>query len=191
MSKRAPRMADLEYLGVVSGPTRGSFGDPQLGNGVAVRVLPDGVIRLYMASANPPIILQGDITPELLQGIDPATHQITPTWKSLGSLPKRMVRRWFESRDDAQVFRASVGQSPSLADVIKLAHPKPVTAEREAFLGYLIGTSHDAAKLPKIVRQLESFRRGESIDVPDVPFEMLTSLPLSKGDWKRIFAFDE
>src|SRR4051794_6336974 len=106
--------------------------------------------------------------------------------KSLGTAPKRMIRDWMESAADELLVRASVGTSPSLADVIRLAHPKPVTAEREAFLGYLIGHSHDAAKLPKIVRQLESFRRGESIDVPDVPFEMLTSLPLSKGDWKTI-----
>ena len=33
--------------------------------------------------------------------------------RSLGSAPRRLVRRWFETRDDDAVFRASVGQSPS------------------------------------------------------------------------------
>ncbi|HEX8352079.1 MAG TPA: hypothetical protein VF611_04245, partial [Pyrinomonadaceae bacterium] len=34
--------------------------------------------------------------------------------KSLGSAPKRLVREWLEARDPSAVFRASVGQSPSL-----------------------------------------------------------------------------
>src|SRR4051794_13128371 len=42
--------------------------------------------------------------------------------KSLGSLPKRLVQQWFERRSDEQVFRASVGNDPSLADVIKMVH---------------------------------------------------------------------
>ena len=106
--------------------------------------------------------------------------------KSLGTAPKRMIRKWIVGACDDALLRASVGKSPSLADVIRLAHPKPDDAEREAFLGYLIGRASDTAKLPWIVRELEAFRRGESADVPDVPFEMLTSLPLSSGDWKGI-----
>jgi 60 kDa SS-A/Ro ribonucleoprotein len=33
--------------------------------------------------------------------------------KSLGSLPKRLVREWFETRNAEQIFKQSVGQSPS------------------------------------------------------------------------------
>ena len=33
--------------------------------------------------------------------------------------------------------------------------------------------------LPEIVRQYEAFKAGESKVVPNVPFQMLTSLPLS------------
>jgi len=106
--------------------------------------------------------------------------------KSLGTAPKRMVRKWIEDAREEVLFRGSTGKSPSLADVIRLSHPKPADPELESFLGYLLGRTHDAAKLPPIVRQLEAFRRGYSVELPDVPFEMLTSLPLSKGDWKRI-----
>ena len=49
---------------------------------------------------------------------------------------------------------------------------------REALYGYLIGTEVDAAKLPPLVRAFEAFKKGETRDVPDVPFEMLTALPL-------------
>src|SRR5689334_2605781 len=50
--------------------------------------------------------------------------------KSLGTAPKKLVQRWFESRTDEQVFRASVGNTPSLADVIKMVHPKPAAPSR-------------------------------------------------------------
>src|SRR4051812_32613335 len=106
--------------------------------------------------------------------------------KSLGSLPKFLVREWVEKRDDAALFRASVGNDPSLADVIKMVHPKPKTKAREALFGHLVGRPHDAAALPEVVRQYGAFKAGESLEIPDVPFQMLTSLPLSKGHWKQI-----
>jgi regulator of nucleoside diphosphate kinase len=71
--------------------------------------------------------------------------------RSLASMPKRLVRRWLARRSDEQLFRASVGQQPSLADVIKLAHPKPDSAARSALYGYLCGRTYDAAALPPIV----------------------------------------
>lgn len=106
--------------------------------------------------------------------------------KSLGTAPKRLVRRWFEQRSDAQVFRASVGQSPSLADVIKMTHPRPAAPSREALYGWLIGRPHNAEALPEIVRQFESFKRGDSTAAPDVPFQMLTALELDSAAWQSI-----
>jgi 60 kDa SS-A/Ro ribonucleoprotein len=106
--------------------------------------------------------------------------------KSLGTLPKRLVIQWIEKRDDAAFFRASVGNDPSLADIVKMVHPKPATKNREALFGYMIGRPYDAAALPEIVKQFEAFKAGESKVVPDVPFQMLTSLPLTKDDWKAI-----
>jgi 60 kDa SS-A/Ro ribonucleoprotein len=106
--------------------------------------------------------------------------------KSLGTLPKRLVQGWFDRRSDDQIFRASVGNDPSLADVIRMVHPKPKTASREALYGYLVGQPHNAADLPQLVKQFEAFKAGESKNLPDVPFQMLTSLELSKDDWKAI-----
>jgi 60 kDa SS-A/Ro ribonucleoprotein len=106
--------------------------------------------------------------------------------KSLGSLPKRLVREWFEARRAETIFKQSVGQSPSFADVLKMVHPKPKDAEKEALYGWFIGREIDADKLPEIVRQFESFKAGDSAEVPDVPFQMLTALPLSVKDWASI-----
>lgn len=106
--------------------------------------------------------------------------------KSLGTLPKKLVRRWFEMRNDEQVFRASVGNAPSLADVIKMVHPKPANANREALFGYLLERNYSAAALPAIVQQFEAFKAGKRDIVPDVPFQMLTALDLGDAEWKAI-----
>jgi 60 kDa SS-A/Ro ribonucleoprotein len=106
--------------------------------------------------------------------------------KSLGSLPKRLVQRWFDARSDEQVFRASVGNDPSLADVIRMVHPKPKSATRAALYGYLLGKAHDADALPEIVKVFEAFKAGRTSAVPDVPFQMLTSLELSPKHWRSI-----
>ena len=106
--------------------------------------------------------------------------------KSLGSAPKRLVRQWLEARDEEALFSGSVGQYPSLADVLKMVHPKPATAEREAFYGYMLGRPYETGALPKLVFQFEQFKAGETTDVPDLPFTMLSALPLSAKDWAEI-----
>jgi 60 kDa SS-A/Ro ribonucleoprotein len=57
---------------------------------------------------------------------------------------------------------------------------------RAAFYGYMIGRSHDAGALPKLVMQFERFKAGDSEEVPDLPFTMLSALPLSQNDWAAI-----
>lgn len=106
--------------------------------------------------------------------------------KSLGTLPKRMVREWFEKRKPEQIFKQSVGQSPSIADILKMVHPKPSDAEREALFGYFIGREIDADKLPEIVKRFERFKSGDGSEVPDVPFQLLTALPLQAKEWTDI-----
>jgi 60 kDa SS-A/Ro ribonucleoprotein len=107
--------------------------------------------------------------------------------KSLGTLPKRLVRQWLERRTDEQVFFASVGADPSLADIVKMVHPRPGSATREALYGWLIGKVTDESRLPELVRRYEAFKRGErGEELPDVPHEMLTSLPLTREDWVKI-----
>ena len=105
---------------------------------------------------------------------------------SLGSRPKRLVEEWLAQASDRQIMRAAVGQDPSLSDVIKMVHPKPANASRAALYAYLIGKPYDAAALPKIVRDFEQFKRDPKAAVPDMPFQMLTALPLTKEHWEAI-----
>lgn len=106
--------------------------------------------------------------------------------KSLGSLPKRLVREWFENREPEQIFKQSIGQSPSIADILKMVHPKPEGVERESLYGYFIGREIDADKLPQIVKDFERYKNGDLAEMPDVPFQMLTALPLGKEEWTSI-----
>jgi len=106
--------------------------------------------------------------------------------KSLGSAPKRLVRRWLERTSDEQLFRASVGNSPSLADVIKMVRPRPGSARREALYGYLIGRPYDSNALPALVADFERYKRNRDGAVPNVPFQMLTALDLDAEAWTEI-----
>jgi len=106
--------------------------------------------------------------------------------KSLGSRPKRIVQGWLDQASDLDLLRASVGNDPSLADIVRMVHPKPKDASREAFYGWLIGRPYDAAKLPARVSAFEAFKRDPAAALPDVPFQMLTALPLTKEHWAEI-----
>ena len=106
--------------------------------------------------------------------------------KSLGTVPKRLVLRWLESRTEEQLLRASVGQNPSLADLVKMVHPRPTSPQRAAFYGWLLGRPYDEKALPDCVTQYEAFKKGRSSEIPDVPFQMLTALPIGPQGWSAI-----
>ena len=109
--------------------------------------------------------------------------------KSLGTAPKRLVREWLDARDLTTLFKANVGQDPSLTDIVKMVHPKPKDAARDALFGYFIGRDYAFDKLPEVARNFEAFKNGkkdESREVPDVPFQMLTALELGSAEWTAI-----
>src|SRR5437773_10813485 len=106
--------------------------------------------------------------------------------KSLGSAPKRLVREWLDARDPATLFKANVGQDPSLSDIVKMVHPKPKDEAREALFGYFIGREYRQDALPEVARDFEAYKNGKSREVPDVPFQMLTALELGTAEWTAI-----
>lgn len=110
--------------------------------------------------------------------------------KSLGSRPKKLVQHWLMTATEKQLLNAAVGNTPSLADVVKMVHPKPAEAWRAAWFAWLIGRSFDEAALPPITQAFERFKRatarGEDAELPDVPFQMLTALPLTSAQWAQV-----
>ena len=106
--------------------------------------------------------------------------------KSLGTRPKRVVQKWLDRASVQSVLSASIGKSPSLADVIRMVHPKPSTAERAALYAWLIGKTYQADALPAVVREFEAFKLSAREPVPDLPFQFLTALPLTGDHWRAI-----
>lgn len=111
--------------------------------------------------------------------------------KSLGSAPKKLVQNWLLNASEKQLLSAAVGNTPSLADVVKMVHPKPREAWRSAWFAWLIGKPFDEAALPPITQAFERFKRDaaqglSSAELPDVPFQMLTALELNAQQWAQI-----
>jgi 60 kDa SS-A/Ro ribonucleoprotein len=131
--------------------------------------------------------------------------------KSLGTRPKKLVQHWLLSATEAQLLHAAVGDQPSLADVVKMVHPKPADAWRAAWFAWLLGKPFDEAALPPATQAFERFKRAlrEGADasppgcpkgsyrgaqhegalaseLPDVPFQMLTALDLTTAHWAAI-----
>jgi 60 kDa SS-A/Ro ribonucleoprotein len=106
--------------------------------------------------------------------------------KSLGTALKWLVRAWLDKATDERIFTC-VGQSPSMADIVKMVHPKPATKSREALYGYMLGKKYNAEALPSLVAKFEAFKADPNqVDVPDVPFQMLSALPLTSATWCKV-----
>ncbi|MBI6882701.1 TROVE domain-containing protein [Pseudomonas putida] len=107
--------------------------------------------------------------------------------KSLGSRAKRLVKNFIGNMGDYALWQASIGNDPSLVDVIKLAHPKAKDERRNALYGYIMGRPVDVALLPDFIQQYEAFVNGNSREAPlNAPFQKLTGLPLTTKEWTQI-----
>jgi 60 kDa SS-A/Ro ribonucleoprotein len=106
--------------------------------------------------------------------------------KSLGSAPKILVRKWLDAADDRRLIEASVGSDPSLADIVRMVHPKPSDPVRAAFYGWLLGKAHAVDALPPKLQQYLIYKFDRSQALPDVPFQLLTALGLKREEWALV-----
>lgn len=106
--------------------------------------------------------------------------------KSFGTRVKRLIQNYLGNLTDDQLFKADVGNDPSLQDIIKLVHPKPSNKKRSAMYGYLLGKEYSTRDLAPLAKEFERFKKEMSGEIPDVPFQMLTALPLTDAHWSQI-----
>lgn len=115
---------------------------------------------------------------------------------SFGSHIKKLIQKWLTNKDPKQLFLASVGHAnPSLADTIKMVHPKAVSEAQNNMFAYLLGKNWRFDLLPVELQQFEVLKTQELLDkancssnieqlnVPDIPFRCLTNLNLSIYQW--------
>lgn len=110
--------------------------------------------------------------------------------KSLAHFPSKMMKAWFTSKTPETIFWQSVGNDPSLGDIIKMIHlADGGSLERKALHAYLLSKEYVTADLPAVVRDYLQFaeikRKGvnEKAPFPKAPWEMLVGLPLSPAEW--------
>ena len=133
--------------------------------------------------------------------------------KSFGEIPRQLIRDWFEKKSPANLFFNSIGNDPSLADIIKIIKPKPNTPEKAAVLAYLLGAetvdaedgkmlvrkyldkndkqvkvaySQPYDNLPAIVKEYEAWKKDKSLPVPAINFRFLDNEKLSTAQWADI-----
>ena len=106
--------------------------------------------------------------------------------KSFGTRPKKLIQQWLLSANEKQLLQAAIGNKPSLADVVKMVHPKPREAWRAAWFAWLIGKPYERAALPPLTRTFEDYKSERSGKLPDVPFQLLTALELDTAAWTQI-----
>ena len=84
----------------------------------------------------------------------------------LSSSLKRAFQRWLNEASPRKLLSASIGNDPSLRDILRMARPKPINNERRALFGWL-ADKHvtqwqpaTMADLPAEVRQLIAYREA-------------------------------
>lgn len=144
--------------------------------------------RRYFEAAFPRVITNGKMLMNFVQII----RSGVVGRRSFGSTLKRAIHNWLASRSGNALFTGSIGSNPSFADIVKMVHPKPESDEKKAFYAYMIGREHDINALPSKVQDFEVFKLGKSqgvahkLDVPNVPFQMLSALNLNTKEWAAI-----
>lgn len=108
--------------------------------------------------------------------------------RSFGTNAKRQIQDWLNSASDKTIINASIGNSPSLKDVIFMVHPKAPNENRNQLYRWVCNMDYDESKLPEqLQKYLQLKRNPESAEtLPDVPFQMYTSMGLTAEGWKHI-----
>lgn len=113
--------------------------------------------------------------------------------KSFGTTAKKLIQAWLNEKPCYYILRNSVGNDPSLGDIIKMTHPKAPSPEHAGLYGWLIGKDNENPK-PEALRNYEEFKAaleaGKDPDIPaNVPPEMITGLKgMGIKQWKQLAA---
>jgi 60 kDa SS-A/Ro ribonucleoprotein len=108
--------------------------------------------------------------------------------KSLSGSIQRAFQQWFNTASDSAIINASVGDSPSIRDVLRMARPTPTNDNRRALLGWLSGCPVDKwapatmENLPQEARLIAEFRSAKS------PAEQIEILQTLRCRWDLLAA---
>jgi 60 kDa SS-A/Ro ribonucleoprotein len=103
--------------------------------------------------------------------------------KSLGSTPKALVKQWLSSANERRLIEAAVGSDPSLADIVRMVHPKPNDPVREAFYGWLLDKPYALEALPQKLQEFVLNARNVAADQLFTGVNTFAAGQLSPAHW--------
>ena len=119
--------------------------------------------------------------------------------KGLSSSLQRAFQRWLNEASVGKLLSASIGNDPSLRDVLRMARPTPKDNERRALFGWLTNKDVDkwapatAADLPATVQALIAYRAASSAEAQtliagdlQVRWDLLADAAQGPLVWKAI-----
>lgn len=118
---------------------------------------------------------------------------------SLSSSLQRAFQRWLNDASVGKLLSASIGNDPSLRDVLRMARPTPKDDARRALFGWLTDREVEkwapatVADLPDEVRALMKYRRADSaaeqvkiLGSLSVRWDLLADAAVDSSVWKAI-----
>jgi 60 kDa SS-A/Ro ribonucleoprotein len=119
--------------------------------------------------------------------------------KSLSSSLQRAFQRWLNKASVNVLLSASIGNDPSLRDVLRLARPTPLDNERRALFGWLTNkpvekwTPATENDLPEQLQRLAAYRQAETPELQagilarlNVRWDLLADAARGALVWKAI-----
>lgn len=95
-----------------------------------------------------------------------------------------VFQAWFDSKSPDFVFRNSLGNDPSLVDIVKMTHVKG-NANQDV-ISYLMGKEYNVENLPQNLRDYLAWQKDRSLPVPEVDFKLLDSYRLTTDEWAKV-----
>jgi 60 kDa SS-A/Ro ribonucleoprotein len=118
---------------------------------------------------------------------------------SLSSSLQRAFQRWLNEASVSKLLSASIGNDPSLRDVLRMARPTPKDNQRRALFGWLTGKETDkwapatVADLPAQVQALTAYRQADTAEAQvliagdlQVRWDLLADAAKGPLVWKAI-----
>lgn len=107
--------------------------------------------------------------------------------RNFGHAIRNTINKWINSQDLSKLIKGAVGQAdPSLADVLKMVHTKPINEVISNAFAYLIDKPFQVELLPEDIAYFETFKHKGGILAPDMPFRSLTNCKLTVDHWTQI-----
>jgi len=106
--------------------------------------------------------------------------------KSFGTRGKKAIQHWLTTATPIQIMRASVGNQPSLRDILRMVHVKPADKARAELFNWVVNGEFDADTAPRELVQLRDWLDGGKGVPPQTDHRMLEFKGMTADHWRTI-----